>query len=136
MALISSLLIGGAITIGVGFFGKHIADGIKEDKKRRQTPCLFQDGFTEEQFGNMVAEATKGIKRLKDYKIDGPFIFGTAISQSGLSEWKFRIDFNDYGHITGKYWIRSDNSDSSLPKVVADRIKERVLGVTGKSGER
>lgn len=122
MGIISGLLIGGAAVLGIG----AIIGGIKEDKKRRETPCYFNDGISKEQFQDAVDEAAKHIKRLKSFYVDYTVVHGTAVSQSGLSEWTFTIDYNDYGHITGRYWISSENSDSTLPKVLAERTKERL----------
>ncbi len=60
---------------------------------------------------------------------DGPVVYGIVESQSGLSEWSFTIDFNDYGHITGEYWITTDNDDSIIPERVAGRIREAILNI-------
>ncbi|QUA52197.1 hypothetical protein [Aristaeella lactis] len=130
MGILSGILIAGAVLVGSKVLysgGKALYNDIKEEQKRRNTPCLFEDGFTEEQFVEMVVEAKKDIKRLKKYYVETAIVHGTALSQSGLSEWKFTIDFNDYGHLTGRYWIKSDNIDSTLPKVFADRISERII---------
>lgn len=63
MGIISGLLIGGAAALGIGV----IINGIKEDRKRRGTPCYFIDGVSKEQFQDAVAEAAKHIKRLKSF---------------------------------------------------------------------
>lgn len=122
MGIISGLLIGTAAVLGIG----AVIGGIKEEKKRKETPCYFNDGISKEQFQEAATLSAKHIKRLKSFYVDYTFVHGTVVSQSGLSEWNFTIDFNDYGHITGKYWLRSQNSDSSIPKVVAERMKERL----------
>ena len=38
----------------------------------------------------------------------------------------FSIDYNDYGHITGKYWLRSENDDSPVPQVIAKKIRDAI----------
>jgi len=43
-----------------------------------------------------------------------------------LSEWNFKVDFNDYGHLTGQYWLTSDNDDSNIPSHVADNISSMI----------
>ena len=53
-------------------------------------------------------------------------VYGTVRTQSGLSEWDFKVDFNDYGHITGKYWLSSDNDDSNIPGHVADNMSTMI----------
>lgn len=49
-----------------------------------------------------------------------------VLSQSGISEWEFELDFNDYGKITGSYWIYSDNYDSMIPKALGNSIQEEI----------
>lgn len=97
-----------------------------EEQKRRNTICDFSDGISEEQFGLLAHKAGKHIKRLTDLYVKGPVIYGSVRSQSGITEWNFKIDFNDYGHITGRYWIRTDNDDSSIPDHIADNVKKMI----------
>ena len=96
-----------------------------EDKKRRNTHCNFSDGISENDFAALSMCAGKGVKRLTLF-VKGTVVYGKVRSQSGLSEWNFEVDYNDYGHITGKYWLWSDNTDSKIPQVVADRISSSI----------
>ena len=98
----------------------------EEEDKRKQTSCNFSDGISEKDFKWIVAKSGKNIKRLTDLTTAGPVVFGTVWAQSGISKWNFTIDFNDYGHLTGKYWISSNNSDSDIPSVLAKRIKDGI----------
>jgi len=59
--------------------------------------------------------------------VSGPFICGEVESQSGISTWKFTVDFNDYGKITGRYWIKSENKDSTIPNRIGDMISNQLL---------
>lgn len=93
----------------------------EEQEKRRNTPCRFLDGFSESDFNVMAVRASKRIKRLS-VSVEGPVIYGTVQSQSGISKWHFKVDFNDYGHVTGRYWLKSDNSDSKIPEHYADSV--------------
>lgn len=111
--------------IGAGVLGKLIKDVRKsavEEIKRKNTTCNFNDGISEEEFKTIVKIATKNIKRLSKLSTSGPVVYGTVRSQSGISEWCFNIDYNDYGHITGRYWLSSDNHNSNIPDYVADNI--------------
>ena len=118
---------------GIGFVGFLIKALKKERKakaqaeKRKNTPCAFNDGISQLEFNDMVEAAGKRIKRLTSLIPDGPVVYGTVESQSGISEWSFVIDFNDYGHITGEYWITSDNYDSEIPERVAEHIRKAIL---------
>lgn len=91
---------------------------------RRNTICEFEDGISQDDFERIVRRTCKKIKRVSSVNINGPVIKGTVRTSSGISEWGFTIDFNDYGHITGKYWLSSENDDSSIPEIIADNICE------------
>ncbi|MGX7151863.1 MULTISPECIES: hypothetical protein [Enterococcus] len=54
-------------------------------------------------------------------------------SNSGLSDWNFSGDFYDHGNLTGKYWIYSDNNDSTIPKVFMDNIATRMQKILSKN---
>ena len=75
----------------------------EEEHKRRTTPYYFDEGITEEDFRNIVLQASRHIKRVEKLTSDGLIVSGSFRSQSGLTSCDFEIDFNDYGHITGKY---------------------------------
>ena len=75
---------------------------------------------------NLGTDIYGNITRIDNVHIQGPVIYATVSSQSGISTWNFSIDFNDYGHITGIYWARSSNAQSSIPKNLADRISDRI----------
>ena len=98
----------------------------QQEVQRRQTPYHFTDGFTEKEFKQIVHSSISNIKRITTYHVDGPFVYCTVIAQSGISMWNFMIDFNYYGHITGWYTISTENDDSNIPKIVADRISKKV----------
>ena len=121
MALIELLMLGaGAWAIGHGI--KESKEREEARQRRRNTPCYFCDDVSQADFYNAVGKAKKQIRRLNSLEANGPFVYGRVVSQSGISEWEFEIDFNDYGHITGNYWISSDNDDSDIPRRVAQII--------------
>ena len=88
--------------------------------------CTFDSVLTREQFCRLVKRTAKSFRRIKEYTIDGAEIRGTALTNSGLNEWEFSIDFNDYGRVTGKYSISTDNYESTLVDRFAERIQEEV----------
>ena len=111
------------------FFGKMINDAraqAAEDKRRKSIPCSFTDGISADQFADIARREGNDIKRLTWLFVEGPIVSGKVKTQSGLSEWEFKVDFNDYGHITGKYWKYSDNSDSKIPEVLAEKISDKI----------
>lgn len=118
--------------IGVGVAGllvKGLVDSAKEDaeqERRRNTPCNFVDGFSEDEFEQLVRKSCKPIKRASIISINGPIVNGRFTSQNGLTDYDFRLDFNDYGHVTGNYWMKSGNSESSIPKRLGELIKAEI----------
>ena len=121
------------IVFGLVFF-IIIHKSRKEEKKRREETIRrknswngFVDDISEEDFINIVASCIRPSNRIKELTINGPVIHGTVHSQSHKTEWDFEIDFNDYGHITGSYWLSSDNDDSKIPKYIADEIKVALI---------
>lgn len=106
---------------------KRSRERAEEERRRKSIACHFTDGISKEEFEVIARKAGKHIKRLTDLSVDGPVVYGTVRSQSGLSEWGFKADFNDYGHITGRYWLTSDNDDSSIPDHIADNISSMII---------
>lgn len=116
------------VTAGTGLLilGKKTREKAAEEKYRKSICCGFNDGISQNEFNDMVCRSIENIKRLCETHIDGAILYGTVLSQSGISTWRFSIDFNDYGHITGRYWISTDNNDSDIPLAIANRIKTYI----------
>ena len=105
---------------------KEIERKRQRETNRRNSICLFQDGISRTEFEYMAIKVAKHIKRLH-VAVDGPIISCKVDSQSGISTWKFIIDFNDFGHITGSSWITlRDNYDSNIPNRYADLMQEAI----------
>lgn len=98
-----------------------------EERRRKNTPCHYTDGISQELFESMAHSIEKRVKRIKYINIDGLTILGLVESNSGLSEFGFEVDFNDYGHITGNYWLKSDNDESSIPDKFAETMKYMIV---------
>ncbi len=113
----------------VKYYFRGIIEIIKETpeerKRRRNRPymeCSFDMGVSEQEFRIIAEKELKRIKRINKGWVDGHVVFAIVESNSGISDWKFSIDYNDYGHVTGRYWIISDNKNSKIPESVATRI--------------
>ena len=98
----------------------------REEIRRRNTDCRFDGEISKDEFYAMVKRSGKGIRRIADLYAYGATVHGTVRSQSGVSEWRFTIDFNDYGKLTGTYWLSTGNGDSDIPRIVAARIAEQI----------
>ena len=92
------------------------------EAKRKNIPCRFRDGITYEDFSEIAHKAGKRIKRIKEVTISGAVIYCTVESQTGYSDWDFYVDFNNWGHVTGTYWKRTENNDSNIPKHFGDMV--------------
>lgn len=114
---------------------REAAEERAEQERRRNTPCRFVDGFSEYEFEQMVKKAGRSIRRLSEISVDGPVVYGVVQSQSGISEWNFKLDFNDYGHITGTYWLSSDNDDSNIPERFGELIKSAINDYSSEDDE-
>lgn len=95
---------------------------------KREAPCLFEDGISQSEFVKIVESEASYIshKRLRDVTVSWSTVYGTVRSQSGLSDWSFSLDFNDFGHLTGRFWSHSDNADSILPNSLGKRISYEI----------
>ena len=115
--------------LGLAAFGVSKAlKSSEKEKTRKSTYCTFSDGISLQDFEQLAFLAAKQVKKRHiDVYVNGPVVIGTVQSQSGLSSWSFSIDFNDYGHITGAYWLSSENTDSPIPKHIAESMREFIL---------
>ncbi len=98
----------------------------KETKRRKESPLCFDEGITQGEFVVMASDAAKRTPRIKDVAVSGMTVTLRVRSNSGLSTWGAEVDFNDYGHLTGTYWINTENSDSIVPKHFAEGLKEQI----------
>ena len=116
-----------ALGVGLAIAGlKKIKHNIEEENRRKNTVCHFDEKISKEEFYVIAKRGGKGIRRITNLYAEGTMVYGTVRSQSGISDWCFRIDFNDYGKLTGSYWISSDNDDSDIPQIVAERIAHQI----------
>ena len=127
--LFGTLLVGGSL-IGIAALRKNHKD-IKERKleeaRRKNTPCSFPPSLTYDDFTKLAKKTAKQFKRLKVSSIDNTTVFLRYSSQSGISKYNASVDYNDYGKITGEYWIKNENNDSQLPEAFAKAMKEMII---------
>lgn len=104
----------------------------EEENKRVNSSFRYPVEIPADKFDEIVRQSIKPIKKkIRTISVNKGVVRGTVISQSGLSEWDFTLDFNDYGKLTGRFWLRSENSDSHLPERLGTAIQmqvERLLG--------
>lgn len=126
MGLINKLLIAGA----TGIILKGISNSRYEsemENRRRNQPCKFTDELSENCFEEIAIRAVKRLKKKKIHiEVYGAKVYGIVESQTALTEWNFTIDFNDYGELTGAYWIWTENDDSIIPNRIAEIMQEEI----------
>lgn len=130
MGIFSKLLVAGAVGLGINQLSKNVMTSKKEAKKeieRKSNVCKFDGEINKEEFRLIVEKALKNSKRIIGYSIKGPIINCKVLSQTGSTTWSFKIDFNDYGRLTGRYWLFNSNLDSTIPTNVAEKIKNHIL---------
>lgn len=129
MKILNKLLMAGA----AGLVLKGISNIYKEreeEKRRESIPCEFAEELTEERFVDIARCSVKKLKKKKiTIEVYGAKVYGTVESQSGLTKWDFTIDFNDYGSVTGTYWIWSENDDSLIPRHIANTMQEEIQNI-------
>ena len=110
---------------------------IATEKRRQNTSFCYPDYLTQEQFEEIAKASIKPMKKkFANYGVvDGKF-YGTVISQSGISEWDFVVDFNDFGKLTGEYWLQSENDDSTIPRRVAETIRYAICEILAENSSQ
>lgn len=99
----------------------------KVEEKRRKTPFSYPDIMPEAKFRDIVIRIAKPINRLK-VSVKDQFVYCTVRTVSGINTWSFIIDFNDYGTITGRYWIRDvENNNSTVPNGYAKQLSMAII---------
>jgi hypothetical protein len=98
----------------------------QETKRRRNCTLRFEDGVSQDQFIAIVQDAAKHTPRVKDVTVNGMTVDLEVRSNSGLSTWAVEVDFNDYGRLTGTYWLESENSQSPIPEHFARAVQARI----------
>ena len=98
-----------------------------EEIQRRNTPCIFTSTLTKHDFSEIAINVAKPIKRLT-VSVHNEFVEGTVRTASGINTWTFKLDFNDYGEVTGRYWVRNcENFDSKIPTSYAEQLKKAII---------
>lgn len=105
---------------------RRIEKAKRLEEKRKSCVYHFDKGLSEEEFKNIVLSCTKKIKRIEKVEIDMLSITCTVSSQSGISQWYFILDFNDFGYLTGKCYSKFENYDSNIPERLNDLIYEKL----------
>ena len=98
-----------------------------EEVKRKNTPCKFDEELSYQDFKKLAIDTAKQIKRLF-VTVEGHFVYGEVRTVSGTNSWTFKLDFNDYGNITGNYCFSYiENNDSTIPTSYARQLSDSIV---------
>lgn len=103
-------------------------------EKREKTPCKFDEGILYYEFEQIAKKIAKQFPRIKEVIVVGADIFCTVESRTGYSDWCFRVNFNDWGHITGTYWYYTDNHDSDMHYLYGKQVQGEVTKILTNKG--
>ena len=93
---------------------------------RRQMPCLFIGEPSVMIFEKLASDVANQFYRIKNISVRNAMVYVTVESKTGLSDWNFNVDFNNWGHIDGTYWVRSENDDSSIPEYYGKTLSSKI----------
>ena len=113
--------------IVIGIVIALIVNPIQTAKKEKAANNRFN--LSEGEFARIVMKAAKPIKRLTVLSINGPIVCCRILTQSGINEWDFELDFNDHGRITGNYRfnrVDNENKNASIHISFAERIRSDI----------
>lgn len=132
MGLLEKLFAGGAV-VAAGAVARSLYKDAQETQRRKNSPLHFDERLTQADFNAIAHEVAGRAPRVQQVVVTGMTVKLDVASNSGLSTWTAEVDFNDYGRLTGTYWVTSENSDSLIPKHVADGMKARLLSRIGQA---
>jgi hypothetical protein len=126
MGFTDKLLTGGGVLVA-GVVARYFYVEARETARRKSSPLQFTQALPAELFSSLAHEVGRQTKSVDRVSVEGASITIYVRSNSGLTGWTSEIDFNDYGHITGNYWLTSENQKSILPAHYADTLQEKIL---------
>lgn len=125
MGFLDKLLVGGvAALIGGGVVRGYRS--VQETIRRKSTPMTFDVRLTQHDFVTISTRVAEATPRVFRSTTTGVTVLIEVRSNSGLSTWTAEIDFNDYGRLTGNYWIQSSNTQSPIPEFFARAVQEEI----------
>lgn len=97
-----------------------------EKKAYEKAAEHFRDDMTSEDLSREACKIGKRIRRIHAVSVKGHIVKCKVTAQSGLSTWSFIVDFDSYGHLSSKYTVHSENEDSDIPSIFAERVAQRI----------
>ena len=130
MGLIDKVLVGGLVAL-LGAGVRSLYQDAQEEKRRKNSPLQFEPELTQQDFIAIAERIAKIMPRSDGVEVSGMTAILTVRSNTGLTSWTAEADFNNYGRLTGRYWLTTENEQSPIPKVFADALKDEILARVG-----
>jgi len=109
-----------------------LQNSIRENKVesiRCETPVRYVDGISKYDFERLARLCAKDYPRIVRVDLYPATVVCTVRSVSGISDWRFTVDFNDWGHFSGTRWTRQENTESSIPHSYASRLGKALESI-------
>lgn len=129
MGLADKLVVAGGVAL-LSIVARNRRREAQETNRREHSPLCFDPWLTQSDFSELVQGVAERTRRVKYANVHGMNVTLGVASISGLTNWSAEIDFNDYGRLTGAYWLHTDNSDSLIPAHVADLVRAQIKSRT------
>lgn len=101
----------------------------KQDAERKayeKAAQHFRDDMTSDDLKAVALKVGKRIRRIDAISVKGHKITCRVAAQSGLSTWRFTVNFDSYGHLSSRHTVSSENDDSDIPAVFAERVARQI----------
>lgn len=125
MGFLDRLVTGGGVVL-LGAVVRALYGDAQETKRRKNSPLCFDEVLTQSEFIGLARDIGKRTPRVKEVVVTGMTVYIRVGSSSGLTTWTAEIDFSDYGHLTGVYWLNTENSDSLIPGHFANAMGAEI----------
>lgn len=89
-------------------------------------PCVFPYYFPKEAFDKICYKVAKTFPPIINVKIYDACVICTVRSRSGITDWEFEYDFNDFGKFSKSYNHFSENKDSIIPNEFFKRLTSEI----------
>jgi len=125
MGFLDKLLTGGGVVL-LGAVARSLYRDAQETKRLKKSQLCFDEVLTQGEFREIARDIAKRTPRVEGVVVTGMTVTLRVGSISGLSTWEAEIDFNDYGHLTGAYWLGTGNPDSLIPEHFAKAVQAQI----------
>ncbi|GCE75636.1 hypothetical protein [Cellulomonas biazotea] len=125
MGLLNKALVSGAVLVVGARVRAQVRDA-RETKRRKSSAPQFDTRLSGQDFIDIAGEIARKTPRVVRAEVRGMTVTLVVRSNSGLTNWEAEADFNDYGRLTGTYWLTSENDQSPIPEFFASGLQDEV----------